>query len=259
MRDDFSPKTRDILAKRVGFICSNPDCRMSTIGPNSEKNNITSIGVAAHISAAAEGGPRFNLSLTSQERQDIDNGIWLCQSCSRLIDRDTQKYTSDILQTWKTNAETEAGKKLNKQLSTGAIFIEKEDFETVKPNGYYEKILQGYKVRFYLHGKFLHVEHEQAEGVISYYIFDENWNVVDTKWPYHLNEYEIIINPDLILKTSTEILTSGLIKETILMKWAKVAVIVKQPNGEVVELHIEKGATINHLEKKIYIKSPEFK
>ena len=52
-RDDFSQNTIEILAKRVTYICSNPDCRKMTVGPNLDKKKATNIGVAAHIKAAA--------------------------------------------------------------------------------------------------------------------------------------------------------------------------------------------------------------
>ena len=58
MRDDFTFKTKDTLAKRVGFLCSNPNCQMLTVGPNSNVEKHSNIGVAAHITAASEGGPR---------------------------------------------------------------------------------------------------------------------------------------------------------------------------------------------------------
>lgn len=37
-RDDFSRQTIEILAKRVTYCCSNPECRKATIGPNVNKN-----------------------------------------------------------------------------------------------------------------------------------------------------------------------------------------------------------------------------
>ncbi len=104
-RDDFSKQTVEILAKRVTYCCSNPECRKATIGPNANKNKTTSIGVAAHIKAAAPGGPRYDANMTSEERSDITNGIWLCQSCSKLIDADPDRYPIDLLQEWKKIAE----------------------------------------------------------------------------------------------------------------------------------------------------------
>lgn len=104
-RDDFSRQTIEILAKRVTYCCSNPECRKATIGPNVNKNKATSIGVAAHIKAAAPGGPRYDENMTSEERSDISNGIWLCQSCSKLIDANPERYPVNLLLEWKELAE----------------------------------------------------------------------------------------------------------------------------------------------------------
>ncbi|MCD8052465.1 MAG: HNH endonuclease [Lachnospiraceae bacterium] len=104
-RDDFSSATKELLANRVGRKCSNPMCRKLTCGANENPEKITNIGVAAHICAAAKGGPRYDESMTPQERKSFENGIWLCQSCSKLIDTDTTRYTKEILQNWKRIAE----------------------------------------------------------------------------------------------------------------------------------------------------------
>lgn len=87
-RDDFSSATKEMLARRVGHLCSNPGCRQPTSGPQENPAKAINIGVAAHISAAAPGGPRYDPSLSSSERTAGENGIWLCQSCGKLVDND---------------------------------------------------------------------------------------------------------------------------------------------------------------------------
>lgn len=126
-RDDFSKPTIEILAKRVGYLCSNTNCRQLTIGANEKTQKATSIGIGAHITAASSGGPRYDASLTIDQRSHIDNGIWLCSNCASLIDKDSEKYTKELLLAWKSEAEDEARKKLNgeyKLQSTGIPLIE---------------------------------------------------------------------------------------------------------------------------------------
>ena len=106
-RDDFSLTVKDILAKRVGYVCSNPNCKRHTIAPNSKEDKVINIGEAAHITAAAPGGPRYDEALSPSERKSINNGIWLCSNCATLIDRDELIYTVDLLKKWKFQAEEE--------------------------------------------------------------------------------------------------------------------------------------------------------
>jgi hypothetical protein len=66
------------------------------------------VGVAAHITAAASGGPRFDTSLTPEERSDQSNGIWLCQTHGKQVDSDSGHFTVEMLRSWKRAAEQEA-------------------------------------------------------------------------------------------------------------------------------------------------------
>lgn len=118
MRDNFSAKTKNILAKRVGYLCSNPSCKKLTCGPNETPDKVVNIGVAAHITAASKGGPRYNANLDSSNRSSLDNGIWLCQNCAKLIDSNSQKYTVSILREWKKEAELFAKEKIGNNYNT---------------------------------------------------------------------------------------------------------------------------------------------
>jgi|GEM_PF-3954369 len=105
MRDDFPQPVKDLLAKRVAYHCSNPNCPRHTIGPSSDPNKSIMTGEAAHITAASPGGKRYNPTLTSDERSAIDNGIWLCSYCAGLVDKDENIYTVELLRKWKSEAE----------------------------------------------------------------------------------------------------------------------------------------------------------
>lgn len=117
-RDDFSKKVKEQMAYRVGCRCSNPKCRKITCGPKESVEGYVNIGVAAHICAAAPGGKRYNPYMSKEERSSAENGIWLCQSCSKLIDSDEGKYTVQILHKWKQDAEKITHEELTQERDT---------------------------------------------------------------------------------------------------------------------------------------------
>lgn len=107
-RDDFNLAVKELLAKRVAQRCSNQRCRQVTSGPHEDPNKAINIGVASHITAASPGGPRYDPSLSPQARSAVDNGIWLCQICSKLVDDDPLHYTAWLLRDWRRVAEAKA-------------------------------------------------------------------------------------------------------------------------------------------------------
>ena len=108
MRDDFNEDVKRIIASRVNNRCSNPSCRAATSGPQVNPAKALNIGVAAHITAASSGGPRYDSSLTPQERRHASNAIWLCQNCAKLVDNDEARFSGSELRRWKANAEAKA-------------------------------------------------------------------------------------------------------------------------------------------------------
>lgn len=105
MRDDFSTATKELLAKRVGHQCSNPECRQPTSGPQQDSMGAINVGVAAHITAASPAGPRYDATLSSEQRSSVQNGIWVCQTCGKLVDNDQSRYSVSTLKEWKYIAE----------------------------------------------------------------------------------------------------------------------------------------------------------
>lgn len=97
-----------VLGRRAGMKCSNPDCPNPTCGPQDDPRKAVNIGVAAHITAAMPGGPRHDPSLTPEQRNSIENAIWLCQNCHHLVDSDPRRFTVEALHRWKSDAEARA-------------------------------------------------------------------------------------------------------------------------------------------------------
>lgn len=107
-RDDFRASDVRKLAERVNYRCSHPECRKPTLGPSCDPGKSINLGKAAHITAAAKGGPRYDPTLTPLERRSIQNGIWLCGVHADLIDKDAAAYPVMRLHDWKDQAERQA-------------------------------------------------------------------------------------------------------------------------------------------------------
>ena len=198
--------------------------------------------------------------MSTRPRTSVENGIWLCQSCAKLIDSDLGKYTVKLLGQWKSRAEQDAGVRLNKQISAGQFaYAGKGDAQRIEQNGYYERQLEGQKIRFFLEGDLLHVEQELANGAIAYYVVNQVGGLVSQKFPYDISEYSLIIEPNLILSTVEERLPNGFTKELINMKWGKSAVVVIDTQKLIADIRVEKGSTVDHIAKTITVKAPEFK
>src|SRR5947207_2142731 len=126
MGNDFSEAVKRALALRVGNLCSKPDCRAPTSGPQDDPRKAVNVGVAAHITAASPGGPRYDPGLSPEERSGTSNGIWLCQNCAKLVDNDAAQFTVDLLKTWKQRAEVEARDRVGKTAASGSATFYRE-------------------------------------------------------------------------------------------------------------------------------------
>lgn len=120
-RDNFLGTTSQKLRDSAGNVCSFPGCYVHTHGAKSNGEGTVGIGVACHIKAAAPGGPRYDEHQSPEERKHFDNGIWMCQTHSKLIDADESPYSVTTLLQWKRDAEARSNSLLNQK-----SFTEKE-------------------------------------------------------------------------------------------------------------------------------------
>jgi hypothetical protein len=116
-RDDFPKTVVDALAKRAAFICSNPGCRALTIAPIEGDDLLFDFfGVAAHICAAGVGGARYDADQAPEERSSAANGIFLCNNCATMIDKNKgTSYPIALLKGWKMDHEEWVRANLNKR------------------------------------------------------------------------------------------------------------------------------------------------
>jgi len=131
LRDDFPPDVRRALAARAGHKCS--ICVKATSGPGSGAESVLSDGIAAHITAAAPGGPRFESGLSSDERRSAENGIWVCTQHGREIDADEPAFPVDLLRGRKRYREEIARKEMQSRSAPtdrSAVLIDLPHAET---------------------------------------------------------------------------------------------------------------------------------
>lgn len=111
-RDEFREKTKQQTAKRAGYLCSDPSCRRATYGATSDGNSEMNFGEACHICAAAPKGPRYDATMTREERRGASNCIWMCDIHGSAIDTHDPKFTVDILKEWKAQAEKDSWRRV---------------------------------------------------------------------------------------------------------------------------------------------------
>lgn len=107
-RDEFTERTKLQIAKRAGWHCSDPSCRRLTIGANSDGTDEINLGTAAHICAAAPGGPRYDPDQTPAQRKSADNGIWMCRLHGTAVDAKDSKFTVELLREWKAQSQKDS-------------------------------------------------------------------------------------------------------------------------------------------------------
>ena len=104
-RDDFSKRTKSLVSERASFHCSR--CKLCTL--SASKNNTdksVNIGIVAHITAASDGGPRFDENMSVEERISDSNAIFLCENCASAIDKNKGvDFSVAEIKQWKEDHE----------------------------------------------------------------------------------------------------------------------------------------------------------
>jgi hypothetical protein len=131
-RDEFTAKTVLQIAKRAGWLCCFPSCRTPTVGATEDGHGEINIGTAAHICAAAPGGPRYDENMSEDERSSAGNGIWMCRDHGKAIDSDVKQFTATLLREWKRQAELESWRRVlrNEDASGPAVIASDADLAT---------------------------------------------------------------------------------------------------------------------------------
>lgn len=99
----YKPSTIRRLDTLSGNECSSPDCSKRLIA----EDGISIVSKICHIAAASKEGPRFDKTMTDDDRRSFDNLILLCDEHHVIIDNkeNEKKYPVTLLKTWKAEHE----------------------------------------------------------------------------------------------------------------------------------------------------------
>jgi hypothetical protein len=103
---DFNQKTKDDVLLANGYRCANPDCRMPIVLPKAGTISGTyKVGAVAHIRDARPHTPRYDDTLTPEQRAHISNALPLCLLCHGMVDSNPNMYPAKVLARWKHLSE----------------------------------------------------------------------------------------------------------------------------------------------------------
>ncbi len=147
---------------------------------------------------------------------------------------------------------------------TGSVSNSKEDRKdewVIKDNqGNDTKLIEGRQYVF----KFPNIEYRimfkegnhyieviNKNGQKSYYELDKNFNMKDGKLPYELAEYTLIIPEEEVVNKQIFKYPNGNRKETVKLKWNRLAIAVYDKSGELLDVDLRGGWEFKHNEKII--------
>lgn len=88
-----------------GNLCAFPGCSLPMV-----ESAGTVAGEICHIQAKSKGGPRYNASLSIKDRHAFENLILLCSHHHKIIDTQTEIYTTETLIELKCIHESAVGR-----------------------------------------------------------------------------------------------------------------------------------------------------
>lgn len=208
------------------------------------------IAELCHIHAAEPGGQRYNPAQTDEERRAPENLLFLCHQHHKETD-DEARYPLERLREIKRAHEALPAVVFNldlllrrieevlseqatirKILETAPSTSPDETYSLVGPGlqeSWTPEIGRFYenwtgpttKFKYMMRDGWLHVEQQLEEGVIAYYEVNEEATVRNSRLPYPINEYRVVIPADLVLRTDE--IPSGVGTRAIrtTLKWSK--------------------------------------
>lgn len=218
------------------------------------------IAELCHIEAAEPGGQRYNPAQTDEERRAAGNLLFLCHQHHKETD-DATRYSVERLREMKRahealphvvfNSELLLQRfeevlaeqaKIRRILTSAPSSAPSETFAIVGPElqdswtpeaGRFYETWTGPRTKFkyMMRDGWLHVEQTLEDGAIAYFEVNEEGSVRNSRLPYPINEYRVIIPDDLVLRKESTPSTLGTHAIRTTLKWSK-GVVTEHYIGE---------------------------
>lgn len=233
------------LAIRSKNKCAFPGCDHPIL-------NLSGVYVAelCHIEAAEPGGQRFNPTQSDEERRAPENLMFLCHRHHKETN-DEDLYSVARLREMKRSHEALPEVVFNSALllsrieevlaeqaeirrilasqpqvpSSGTFPIngpELQDAWSPEVGRFYEtRTGPKTKFKYMMRDGWLHVEQQLEDGAVAYYEVNEAGSVRNSRLPYPINEYRVLIPDELVLSTERVASNVGTHAIKTTLKWSK--------------------------------------
>lgn len=225
--------------------CAFPGCSRPIL-------NLNGVYVAelCHVEAEEPGGQRYNQLQTDEERRDPDNLLFLCHEHHKETD-DVARYPAEALRSIKQAHEALPEVVFNSELllrKLQEVVAEQASIRQIlsaAPSGapadtysilgpelqeswspdvgrFYEtKTGPNTKFKYMMRDGWLHVEQHLEDGAIAYYEVNESGAVRNSRMPYPINEYRVVIPEELVLSRDSIDSSVGTHAIRTRLKWSK--------------------------------------
>ena len=203
-----------------------------------------------HIEAAEPGGQRYNSAQSDEERRAPANLLFLCHQHHKETD-DELRYSVEKLREMKRTHEALPEVVFNSDLllqrieevlseqaeirkilgsapqnpASGTYSIvgpELQDGWTPEVGRFYEsRTGPNTKFKYMMKDGWLHVEQQLEDGAIAYYEVNKEGIARNSRLPYPINEYRVMIPDELVLKKEQVASSIGTHAIQTTLKWSK--------------------------------------
>ncbi|MEC0126526.1 hypothetical protein [Paenibacillus pabuli] len=115
--------------------------------------------------------------------------------------------------------------------------------------------INGASINYMLNQELIYVEYVFEDGATAYYEVDYSGAVRNSKFPYPLEQYEIVIPEGMLVDKQVIEFLNGNIHEKFIFRWGKHFTTVKDKQGNILKIDAEVEVEVDHRNKKINIKN----